>query len=585
MSLESSPLNSPFVPRDPAQSIAHWLQTHYQEVPKNQNHVARALIYGQYTQHFSSRQLKFENQARFGKILHSLFPNVTTRRLGNRGMSKYHYCGLRVRPEVTIPPLIPVEPQPDMLGPAGPPATSVLDLSAEPATALLPFAGVKRRRPSVGSDARNEPVASREKKFAFQRFDHQRRAHDSDSVEELRLAAVESYAGSDSEADDWAAGGSSDSEIDDVDEPTHTSSAASTTPQEPPVFYASPRQTMLRIDQLCVDNEADVKPRPLPSLVPPPRRPPVAAPIPDDAGFSAAEVFESLTRQLPQLSSRLRFITERNVHGRRFQLLDDGMLLHYGLDDPLDRAEVLAMKSKAAASPLKSTATQPLKAAATQPLKTAAPPLKAAATPSSSASGAMPKDDVPSLFAQAEGGALRAQVKRPEPPVLDITKPASFDVGPSPVAFLFKAQQDGATPDATELAQRAAAFAAFKAEWDEKLDGKAAQKPKPKPVQPKSTIELLLESQNVTNGCRHRIRRTNMTEDEWVTRSKLNTVDQKKLQELIAAREKAAAAAAATRALRTKPVESTTSRTASAPNADDTEQDHAAEIMMRLYRP
>ena len=34
------------------------------------------------------------NQAVFGKIVRACFPNLTTRRLGVRGQSRYHYAGL-----------------------------------------------------------------------------------------------------------------------------------------------------------------------------------------------------------------------------------------------------------------------------------------------------------------------------------------------------------------------------------------------------------------------------------------------------------------------------------------------------------
>ena len=38
------------------------------------------------------------NQAVFGKIVRACFPNLTTRRLGVRGQSRYHYAGLDVTP-------------------------------------------------------------------------------------------------------------------------------------------------------------------------------------------------------------------------------------------------------------------------------------------------------------------------------------------------------------------------------------------------------------------------------------------------------------------------------------------------------
>ena len=34
------------------------------------------------------------NPASFGKLVRVMFPGIQTRRLGMRGESKYHYCGL-----------------------------------------------------------------------------------------------------------------------------------------------------------------------------------------------------------------------------------------------------------------------------------------------------------------------------------------------------------------------------------------------------------------------------------------------------------------------------------------------------------
>ncbi|KAI2567730.1 RFX4 isoform 10, partial [Pan troglodytes] len=37
------------------------------------------------------------NAASFGKIIRQQFPQLTTRRLGTRGQSKYHYYGIAVK--------------------------------------------------------------------------------------------------------------------------------------------------------------------------------------------------------------------------------------------------------------------------------------------------------------------------------------------------------------------------------------------------------------------------------------------------------------------------------------------------------
>lgn len=39
------------------------------------------------------------NAASFGKLIRSVFSGLRTRRLGTRGNSKYHYYGIRIKPD------------------------------------------------------------------------------------------------------------------------------------------------------------------------------------------------------------------------------------------------------------------------------------------------------------------------------------------------------------------------------------------------------------------------------------------------------------------------------------------------------
>ncbi|EEB09619.2 transcriptional repressor Sak1 [Schizosaccharomyces japonicus yFS275] len=61
--------------------------------------VQRNHIYAQYVDSCNALRTKPLNPASFGKLVRLLFPAIKTRRLGTRGHSKYHYCGIRLRGE------------------------------------------------------------------------------------------------------------------------------------------------------------------------------------------------------------------------------------------------------------------------------------------------------------------------------------------------------------------------------------------------------------------------------------------------------------------------------------------------------
>lgn len=50
-------------------------------------------------QHCNESKIEPVNAASFGKLIRSVFSGLRTRRLGTRGNSKYHYYGIRIKPE------------------------------------------------------------------------------------------------------------------------------------------------------------------------------------------------------------------------------------------------------------------------------------------------------------------------------------------------------------------------------------------------------------------------------------------------------------------------------------------------------
>ncbi|XP_031414229.1 transcription factor RFX3 isoform X2 [Clupea harengus] len=59
----------------------------------------RSTLYYHYMRHCQDQKLDPVNAASFGKLIRSIFMGLRTRRLGTRGNSKYHYYGIRVKPD------------------------------------------------------------------------------------------------------------------------------------------------------------------------------------------------------------------------------------------------------------------------------------------------------------------------------------------------------------------------------------------------------------------------------------------------------------------------------------------------------
>uniref|UniRef100_A0A8C7JV14 DNA-binding protein RFX2 n=1 Tax=Oncorhynchus kisutch TaxID=8019 RepID=A0A8C7JV14_ONCKI len=59
----------------------------------------RSSLYNHYLRHCQEQKLDPVNAASFGKLIRSVFMGLRTRRLGTRGNSKYHYYGIRLKPD------------------------------------------------------------------------------------------------------------------------------------------------------------------------------------------------------------------------------------------------------------------------------------------------------------------------------------------------------------------------------------------------------------------------------------------------------------------------------------------------------
>ncbi|CAI5755741.1 unnamed protein product [Candida verbasci] len=59
--------------------------------------IPRNRIYARYVQVCADNNLSPLSPASFGKLVKILYPSITTRRLGMRGQSKYHYCGVKLK--------------------------------------------------------------------------------------------------------------------------------------------------------------------------------------------------------------------------------------------------------------------------------------------------------------------------------------------------------------------------------------------------------------------------------------------------------------------------------------------------------
>ena len=71
------------------------VQDNYQY--EQDHNVPRSGMYEHYRTTCERYNMNPVNSATFGKLIRHVFANITTRRLGTRGQSRYHYCGIRRR--------------------------------------------------------------------------------------------------------------------------------------------------------------------------------------------------------------------------------------------------------------------------------------------------------------------------------------------------------------------------------------------------------------------------------------------------------------------------------------------------------
>ncbi|XP_033223625.1 DNA-binding protein RFX2 isoform X3 [Belonocnema kinseyi] len=79
-----------------SQATVQWLLENYET--SDGVSLPRSTLYNHYLRHCSDNKLDPVNAASFGKLIRSVFLGLRTRRLGTRGNSKYHYYGIRVKP-------------------------------------------------------------------------------------------------------------------------------------------------------------------------------------------------------------------------------------------------------------------------------------------------------------------------------------------------------------------------------------------------------------------------------------------------------------------------------------------------------
>ncbi|KAI7878959.1 hypothetical protein K492DRAFT_238219 [Lichtheimia hyalospora FSU 10163] len=79
------------------QNVLTWLSQTYQYDPNNYDTgIQRSRVYEDYIEYLRVNEPDQQpfNSAGFGKLVKSVFPGIRTRRLGNRGQSRYNYCGI-----------------------------------------------------------------------------------------------------------------------------------------------------------------------------------------------------------------------------------------------------------------------------------------------------------------------------------------------------------------------------------------------------------------------------------------------------------------------------------------------------------
>lgn len=96
------PVNDPLNVLGKSPEIVKFLEENYERADDLCS-IPRCDVYQHYEEMCHETGQIVTCQASFGKVIRQLFPWLKARRLGTRGRSKYHYCGIRqVRPQVPI---------------------------------------------------------------------------------------------------------------------------------------------------------------------------------------------------------------------------------------------------------------------------------------------------------------------------------------------------------------------------------------------------------------------------------------------------------------------------------------------------
>ncbi|XP_051525766.1 DNA-binding protein RFX2 isoform X2 [Myxocyprinus asiaticus] len=94
--MESGRHPSSHSPRS-SSAMLQWLLDNYETAEGVS--LPRSSLYNHYLRHCQEQKLDPVNAASFGKLIRSVFMGLRTRRLGTRGNSKYHYYGIRLKPD------------------------------------------------------------------------------------------------------------------------------------------------------------------------------------------------------------------------------------------------------------------------------------------------------------------------------------------------------------------------------------------------------------------------------------------------------------------------------------------------------
>ncbi|KAJ3288699.1 DNA-binding protein rfx2 [Borealophlyctis nickersoniae] len=93
--VQDAALSGPAAEKARSTLVSQWLLENYEACEGIS--LPRSSLYEHYGTYCLEHRIEPVNSASFGKLIRSVFPDLKTRRLGTRGKSKYHYCGIRLR--------------------------------------------------------------------------------------------------------------------------------------------------------------------------------------------------------------------------------------------------------------------------------------------------------------------------------------------------------------------------------------------------------------------------------------------------------------------------------------------------------